>query len=59
MSEYVGPGIVLSLTDLTFLEEVVTDITEDFKLLSTGQFVTAFNTTSGFGNDLEDVVLKH
>jgi hypothetical protein len=50
---------VLSARDLTITEEVVTDTAEDFKLLLSGEFGTTFNTTSGFGNDADDVVLKH
>ena len=59
MSEYVGPGIVLSRRDLTIFKEVVTNTAEDFKLLRTGEFTTTFNPASGLRNDLEDVVLKH
>ena len=39
VSEEVGPGTMLSISNLTFLQQTITDTAEDFKLLLSGEIV--------------------
>ena len=55
VSEEVSPGTMLGISNLTFLQQTITDTAEDFKLLLSGEIV---GTITG-SDDLGDVLLKH
>ena len=53
--EDLSPAFVLYLADATFLQHVVTDAAEHFKLLKTGEF-SAFGSLT---DDLEKASFEH